>query len=76
MVDWFIALCIVLSLGGSVAAPVGTILYRSYQQERRLLEGKDYYELPEEEELDKTSYEEEFEAQKKRVGSYRKRRRR
>jgi len=33
--DWFIAIALTLSLGGSIAAPVGTILLKGYREERK-----------------------------------------
>lgn len=37
MMQWFIAIAISLSLGGSVAAPVATILLKGYKEEREKL---------------------------------------
>jgi len=45
--EWFIAIALTLSLGGSIAAPVGTILLKGYQEERkRILEGSSPQSLP------------------------------
>ena len=50
--DWFIAIALTLSLGGSIAAPVGTILLKGYKEERRrILEGSNQESLPQTEQV-------------------------